>query len=433
MKKIQNKSVNAEIITIGDEILIGQIVDTNSQWIGQELNKIGVSVYQISSIQDERKHILNALKEAEKRADIVIITGGLGPTKDDITKKTIAEYFKDDKNIEYPEVIEHIKVLFKKVKHPFNEVQKYQAQLPSKATLLMNQFGTAPGMWFYENNTVFVSLPGVPYEMKGLITNEVLPKIQQKYKLPYIIHTTIMTVGVGESVIAERIEDWENNLPIHIKVAYLPSFGKVRLRISAKGNDKEILENEISTKIIALKNLISDIIVGYDTDASIEKRVGDLLSIKNKTVSTAESLTGGKIGASLVAIAGSSAYFKGGFITYTAELKQQLLGVSKQTIQEFSVVSEQVAKEMAMGCLNKLQTDYAIAVTGNAGPTTDVTDKNVGVVYIAIATKNATKNNVEVHEFNFGQPREKVINRTVTKALELLMMSIQEITQETYK
>ncbi|MCD8450002.1 competence/damage-inducible protein A [Tenacibaculum dicentrarchi] len=408
--------MNAEIITIGDEILIGQIVDTNSQWIGQELNKIGVSVYQISSIQDEKQHILNALKEAENRADIVIITGGLGPTKDDITKKTIAEYFNDDKVIIYDEVISHIKELFEKIKHPYNEVQKYQAELPSKATLLMNQFGTAPGMWFFENNTVFVSLPGVPYEMKGLMTNEVLPRIQQKYELPFISHTTIMTVGVGETVIAERIEEWENSLPSHIKLAYLPSFGKVRLRISAKGTNKEVIEKEVASKVAILNTLISDVIVGFDTAASIEKRVGDLLIAKNKTVSTAESLTGGKIGANLVSIAGSSAYFKGGFITYTAELKEQLLGVSKQTIQEFSVVSKQVAKQMAVGCLKKIKTDFAIAVTGNAGPTTDDTDKSVGVVCIAIASKQR----VEVYEFNFGKPREKVLNRTVTKALDLL-------------
>lgn len=415
--------MKAEIITIGDEILIGQIVDTNSQWIGQELNKIGVSVYQISSIQDEKQHILNALKEAESRADVVIITGGLGPTKDDITKKTIAEYFNDGKIVEYPEVVEHIKVLFKKINHPFKEIQKYQAELPSKATLLMNQFGTAPGMWFYENDTVFVSLPGVPYEMKGLMTNEVLPRIQKQFKLPFILHKTIMTVGVGETIIAERIEEWENDLPEHIKLAYLPSFGKVRLRLSAKGNDKEILEKEVSDKVIALNLLISDIIVGYDEAASIEKGVGELLKQKGKTLSTAESLTGGKIAASIVSVVGSSAYYKGSFITYTAELKEQLLGVSKNTIEKHTVVSAEVAKEMVVGCLNKLDTDYAIAVTGNAGPTTDHNDKSVGLVYIAIASKN----DVEVHEFNFGQPREKVINRTVTKAFELLSENILKI------
>ncbi|WP_064966083.1 competence/damage-inducible protein A [Tenacibaculum ovolyticum] len=415
--------MNAEIITIGDEILIGQIVDTNSQWIGQELNKIGVSVYQISSIQDEKQHILNALKEAENRADIVILTGGLGPTKDDITKKTIAEYFNDNEVVEYPEVVERIKNLFKKIGHPYNDVQKYQAQLPSKATLLVNQFGTAPGMWFYENNTVFVSLPGVPYEMKGLMTNEVLPRIQEEFKLPFILHKTIMTVGVGETVIAERIEDWENKLPEYIKLAYLPSFGKVRLRISAKGNDEQVLRKEVEEKIVELNKLISDVIVGYDDDALIEKSTGVLLKKHNKTLSVAESLTGGKIAAELVSVAGSSAYFKGGFITYTAELKQQLLGVSEETIKTFTVVSEEVAKEMAIGCLKKLKTDYAIAVTGNAGPTTDHNDKSVGLVYIAIATKD----NVEVEEFNFGQPREKVINRTVTKALELLSENILKI------
>lgn len=415
--------MNAEIITIGDEILIGQIVDTNSQWIGQELNKIGVSVYQISSIQDEKQHILNALKESENRADIVILTGGLGPTKDDITKKTIAEYFNDNEVVEYPEVIERIKNLFKKIGHPYNDVQKYQAQLPSKATLLVNQFGTAPGMWFYENNTVFVSLPGVPYEMKGLMTSEVLPRIQEEFKLPFILHKTIMTVGVGETVIAERIEDWENKLPEYIKLAYLPSFGKVRLRISAKGNDEQVLRKEVEEKIVELNKLISDVIVGYDDDALIEKRTGVLLEKHNKTLSVAESLTGGKIAAELVSVAGSSAYFKGGFITYTAELKQQLLEVSEETIKTFTVVSEEVAKEMAIGCLKKLKTDYAIAVTGNAGPTTDHNDKSVGLVYIAIATKD----NVEVEEFNFGQPREKVINRTVTKALELLSENILKI------
>ncbi|MDO6812015.1 competence/damage-inducible protein A [Tenacibaculum soleae] len=415
--------MKAEIITIGDEILIGQIVDTNSQWIGQELNKIGVSVYQITSIQDERQHILNALKEAETRADIVILTGGLGPTKDDITKKTIAEYFNDDKVVEYPEVIEHIKGLFKKIKHPFNEVQRYQAELPSKATLLMNHFGTAPGMWFYENNTIFVSLPGVPYEMKGLISNTVLPKIQKKFKLPFILHKTIMTVGVGETIIAERIEEWENNLPTHIKIAYLPSFGKVRLRVSAKGNNKECLEKEVADKISLLHALISDVIVGYDDEASIEKSVTTLLKNNNKTLSVAESLTGGKIAAQLVSVPGASSYFKGGFITYTAELKMQLLGVKKEVIEKYTVVSKQVAKEMAVGCLEKLKTDYAIAVTGNAGPTTDHNDKSIGLVYIAIASQS----NVEVHEFNFGQPREKVINRTVTKAFELLNASLLKV------
>ena len=413
--------MQAEIITIGDEILIGQIVDTNSQWIGQELNKIGVSVYQISSIQDDRQHILNALKEAQERADIVIITGGLGPTKDDITKKTIAEFFNDTKVVEYPEVIEHIKGLFKKINHPFREIQRFQAQLPSKATLLMNQFGTAPGMWFYENETVFVSLPGVPYEMKGLISNQVLPRIQKQFKLPFILHKTIMTYGQGESTIAEIIEDFENELPSHIKLAYLPSFGRVRLRLSAKGNNKGNLEKELNEKVKEVYKLIPEIITGLDDDSSLEKRVGELLKKSNKTIATAESLTGGKIASTLVSVAGSSAYYKGSLVTYTAETKINLLGVSKQTIENFTVVSKEVALEMARGVKEKLNTNYAISVTGNAGPTTDHNDKSVGLVYIAVVSDKKEL----VKEFNFGQPREKVINRTVSKSLELLQKEIQ--------
>ena len=408
--------MKAEIITIGDEILIGQIVDTNSQWIGTELNKIGVSVYQISSIQDDKQHILNALKEAQERVDIVILTGGLGPTKDDITKKTIAEFFHDDEIVEYPEVLEHIKGLFRKINHPFKEVQRFQAQLPSKATLLMNNFGTAPGMWFYENNTVFVSLPGVPYEMKGLITNHVLPRIQQQFKLPFIIHKTIMTYGQGESTIAERIEDFENNLPTYIKLAYLPSFGKVRLRLSAKGENKEILEKELNEKVAAIYQLIPEIITGLDDDRSLEKRVGELLKKNNKTISTAESITGGKIAATMVSIEGSSAYYKGSFVTYSAETKINLLGVLPETIQKYSVVSKEVALEMAKGAKERLQTNYAIAVTGNAGPTTDHNDKSVGLVYVAFVSDEKEF----VEEFNFGEPREKVINKTVSKSLEIV-------------
>ncbi|MCL4145996.1 UNVERIFIED_CONTAM: hypothetical protein GTU68_061683 [Idotea baltica] len=412
--------MQAEIITIGDEILIGQIVDTNSQFIGQQLNKIGVSVYQITSIQDEQQHILNALKEAQERVDIVIITGGLGPTKDDITKKTIAQFFNDTAIVEYPEVIEHIKGLFQKINHPFREVQRYQAQLPSKATLLMNHFGTAPGMWFYENDTVFVSLPGVPYEMKGLITNSVLPKIRQQFKLPFILHKTIMTYGQGESTIAEIIEDFEDSLPNHIKLAYLPSFGRVRLRLSAKGDHKERLEKELDEQVAEIYKLIPEIITGLDDDASLEKRIGALLTKKNKTICTAESLTGGKIASTLVSVAGSSAYYKGSFITYSAKTKIDLLEVLPTTIEKNTVVSAAVALEMAKGAKKKLNTNYAIAVTGNAGPTTDHNDKSIGLVYIALVSDT----NEFVQEFNFGQPREKVINRTVSKSLEILQKEI---------
>lgn len=412
--------MNAEIITIGDEILIGQIVDTNSQWIAKELNKIGVSVHQITSIQDDKQHILDALQQAQERVGIVIITGGLGPTKDDITKKTIAAFFNDDEMIEYPEVLLHIKALFKKINHPFKEVQIAQANLPSKATMLMNHFGTAPGMWFYENKTVFISLPGVPYEMKALITNEVLPRIQKQFKLPHIIHKTIATYGQGETSIAERIEGFENNLPPYIKLAYLPSFGRVRLRLSAKGTHKENLEKELDNKITELYQLIPEIITGLEDKNSLEKRVGELLKKANKTLATAESVTGGKIASSLVSVPGASAYFKGSIIAYTAETKINLLDVSKETINKQSVVSKEVAIEMARGVKEKLQTNYAVAVTGNAGPTSDHNNQGIGVVYIAFVSDDQEI----VQKFNFGQPREKVINKTVNKSLEILRKEI---------
>ncbi|AOW18895.1 damage-inducible protein CinA [Polaribacter vadi] len=411
--------MKAEIITIGDEILIGQIVDTNSQWIGTELNKIGVSVYQISSIQDDKQHILNALKEAQERVDIVIITGGLGPTKDDITKHTIAEYFNDTLALN-EEVVHHIKDLFAKYNIPFSESNRLQGMVPTKATYLKNEYGTAPGMWFFENNTVFVSLPGVPSEMKGLMENEVLPKIRKEFQLPFIIHKTLITYGQGESVVAERIEDFENNLPNFIKLAYLPDFGSVRLRLSAKGNHKKILEDTLQEKIDELYQLIPDIISGFDDGGKIEDRIGILLKENGKTVSTAESLTGGKIAATLVSVAGSSTYYKGSIISYAAETKINLLGVSSKTIKKHSVVSKEVAVEMAKGAKEKLKTNYAIAVTGNAGPSTDNTDKSVGVVFIAIATDSA----VFVEEFNFGKPRGRVIDKTVNKSLQLLLKEI---------
>ena len=411
--------MKAEIITIGDEILIGQIVDTNSQWIGTELNKIGVSVYQISSIQDDKQHILKALKEAESRVDIVIITGGLGPTKDDITKYTIAKYFNDTLVLD-ENVVHHIQALFKKYNIPFGELNRLQGMVPTKATVLKNNYGTAPGMWFYENETVFVSLPGVPNEMKGLMEFEVLPRIQKQFKLPFILHKTIMTYGLGESSLAERIEDFENSLPNFIKLAYLPNYGKVRLRLSAKGDDEALLQEMLDKQIAYLYQLIPDIITGIDDGGKIEKTVGELLKQKGKTLSTAESLTGGKIASALVAVPGSSAYYKGSFVTYSAETKINLLDVAPETIKNHSVVSAEVALEMVQGVQQKLQTNYAIAVTGNAGPTTDDTDKTEGVVFIAVASETR----VFVEEFNFGKPRGRVIDKTVNKALEMLQKEI---------
>ncbi|SNR58826.1 competence/damage-inducible protein cinA [Lutibacter agarilyticus] len=411
--------MQAEIITIGDEILIGQILDSNSKWIAEELNKIGVSVYQITSIQDDKEHILKALKEAQLNCDIVIVTGGLGPTKDDITKLTLAEYYVD-KLIFNEEIAAHIKALFAKSNYPFTEVNKNQALVPSKCVVFKNELGTAPGMWFHENSKVVVSLAGVPYEMKGLMINSVLPKLVETYHLPFIVHKTIQTYGMGESMLAEKIEDWETNLPEFISLAYLPSFGKVRLRLTAKGPDKEILEEAIAKNVAILQKLIGDIIVGYEENENLEALIGKLLIEKNKTLATAESCTGGNIAKMITSIPGSSNYFVGSVVAYQAAIKINELNVAEELINNYSVVSSQVAEAMVKGIQQKFKTDYAIATTGNAGPTTDLTDKTVGVVYIAIATPIG----VFSEEFNFGKPREKVIERTSIKALELLRKEI---------
>ncbi len=412
--------MNAEIITIGDEILIGQIIDTNSAFLGKEFNKIGVSIYQITSVQDDREHILKALAEAEQNADIIIITGGLGPTKDDITKHTLCEYF-DDTLVQNDEVLQNVAYLFKNfIKRPMLESNKSQALVPSKAKVLMNKFGTAPGMWFEKNNKVFVSLPGVPYEMKALITNEVLPALRHKFRFPYIMHKTLLTYGLGESAIADRIEPWQEALPDFIKLAYLPNLGKVRLRLSGKHFDKDILKTELQNQIDALLPQIEDVFVGYEDESTIEQLIGKQLEEKGKTIAIAESCTGGRIAEAFTANAGASAYFKGGMVTYSTESKIQLLDVPEATIQQNSVVSSEVAEAMAKNVMNKFNADYGISATGNAGPTKGDSSADVGTVYIGIATPGE----VIVEKFSFGNHREKVIKKAHNKACELLLKEI---------
>lgn len=407
----------AEIITIGDEILIGQIVDSNSAFMGKELNKIGVDVYQITSISDDRQHILNAIEEAKSRVDIILITGGLGPTKDDITKHTICEYF-DDHLIQNDAVLKHIEDLFAKyISTPISDVNRKQALVPSRSTVLMNQYGTAPGMWFEDQGTVLVSMPGVPFEMKGLMKAEVLPRLQKRFDRPFIVHKTVQTYGMGESAIAAKIEDWEDSLPDFIKLAYLPNLGRVRLRLSARGKDKQLLEETISEKIEALNNIIGDIIVGYEDDQTIEVRIGELLVKKGATLSVAESCTGGRIAQLFTANAGASKYFKGGAVTYATQSKIDILGVSADVIQEYSVTSLQVAEAMAKAVKSKFKSEYAIATTGNAGPTKGDGDVEVGTVFIAIATPTT----VFSKEYNFSNHRERTIGKTVNKSLELLL------------
>ena len=416
--------MKATIVTIGDEILIGQIIDTNSAFIAKSLDKIGIDIHEVISISDSRDHILETLKRLQNQVELVVITGGLGPTKDDITKKTLCDYFEDELVVN-EQVLAHVTELIEGFyKRPISQINKDQALVPSKATVLHNKVGTAPGMWLKKENTVFVSLPGVPYEMKYLIENEVVPKVVREYKRPFIIHKTVLTYGQGESLVAERIEAWENNLPEFIKLAYLPSPGRVRLRLSARGTDEQVLQNAIEENVDSLSKIIGDIIVGYDENETLEVILGRLLTKNKMTVSTAESCTGGKIAQLLTSIPGSSAYFKGGVVSYATEVKTEILKVSQELIEKYSVVSREVAIEMALGAQKLLQTDYAIATTGNAGPEKGDSPAEVGTVFIALATPNPAPNNIICEEFHFGQPREKVIDRAVNTAFEMLQKEI---------
>ncbi len=412
--------MKAEIITIGDEILIGQIVDTNSAYLGKALNTIGIDVYQITSIQDEKQHIIEALTAARNRVDVVLITGGLGPTKDDITKHTLCDFF-EDKLVEDVTVLQHIESLFEKyISSPISEVHKKQALIPSRAIALHNEVGTAPGMWIFDNNTVFISMPGVPFEMKGLMQKEVLPRLQKQFDRPYILHKTVVTYGKGESTIAAIIEDWENNLPEFIKLAYLPDLGKVRLRLSARGSEKAVLEKALKEQLAVLQTLIGDIIAGYEDDSSLEQVIGALLVAQNKTLAIAESCTGGQIAAGFTKNAGASRFFKGGVVTYATTSKIAVLDVDPTIIKKHSVTSTQVAQAMALGVQQKFNADFAIATTGNAGPTQGDGDVEVGTVFIAIATP-AT---VFSERFEFSNSRERTIGKTVQKALEMLRKEI---------
>lgn len=412
----------AEIISIGDEILIGQIVDTNSAFIAKELTKIGVSVYQITSVQDDREHILQALEDAKKRVNVVIVTGGLGPTKDDITKHVFCEFF-DDSLIEDPVVLAHIEHLFKKyiTSTPISDINRKQAMVPSKATVLKNEYGTAPGMWILSGETAFVSLPGVPYEMENLIRDAVIPKITEQFKRPFICHRTLVTYGLGESAIADKIEDWENSLPSFVKLAYLPSLGRVRLRLTAKGTDRKLLEDTIEREFEKLNPLIGDIIYGTEDEETLEEVVAKLLTNKKMTLSTAESCTGGRIAQQLTALSGASAYFKGSVVSYATEIKIAVLQVPSALIEKHSVVSAEVAKAMAENVKKLLKTDFAIATTGNAGPTKGDSDAEIGTVFIAIASPRG----LFVEKFNMGNHRERIIQKTVNKALEMLQKEVE--------
>ena len=412
----------SEIITIGDEILIGQIVDTNSAFISKELNKIGVHVYQITSIQDDREHILQAFNAAKDRVNLVLVTGGLGPTKDDITKQCFCEFFEDEL-VEDPQVLQHINRLFSTyIKRKPLPANLSQAQVPSKATILFNKNGTAPGMWMEKDNTVFVSMPGVPYEMKHLLVESVLPKVMERFNRPFIYHKTLLTLGLGESAIAERISDLEEKLPKHIKLAYLPSLGRVRLRLSSTGIDEQKLQNEVNAQMAQIQERVSDIAIGFEDETSITQRAGEILKAQNQTLSLAESCTGGAIAQEITQHAGSSAYYRGGIIPYETALKTSILGVDSKLIEKHNVVSLPVAEAMAQRANKIFGSDYAIATTGIAGPTKGDGVDEVGTVCIAVATPTG----VISEKFLFGKVRERVIRKSVNKALEMLLKEISK-------
>jgi nicotinamide-nucleotide amidase len=410
----------AEIITIGDEILIGQIVDTNSAWMAEKLNHAGIRVKQISSVSDNREHILAALAEAATRADIILITGGLGPTKDDITKKTLAEYFNVGMVLN-DAALENVANIFEKYNRPLLEVNRKQAEVPANCEVILNKNGTAPGMWFNHEGKIYVSMPGVPFEMKYMVDEEVIPKLQAQLKLPVIIHKTILTVGEGESFLAEKIADIEDSLRTHIKLAYLPKLGQVRLRLSADGDDAALLQKEIDLHAAKIIERVKHAVVAEE-DIPLEKVVLNLMAERSLTLSVAESCTGGYISHLITQHAGSSRVFLGGVVSYANQLKQSVLGVKTETLNNNGAVSEQTVREMVEGALLNFKTDYAVAVTGIAGPNGGTPEKPVGTVWIAAANANKTV----VKKFTFGNKRLQNIERSAVWAFFMLITLLKE-------
>lgn len=375
--------VKAEIITIGDEILYGQILDTNTQWISLELDKLGIKTVRKSSVGDQKSEILQILNEASQRADVVFITGGLGPTKDDLTKKILAEYFGCDLQM-HPEALQYVTEFFSKRGRELSDINRDQALLPTKAEFVRNSQGTAPGMWFNEKGVIWVSMPGVPYEMKSIMEQEVLPRLVKHFKTPIIFHKVIKTVGIGESYLSDLIESWELQLPEHIKLAYLPSMGIVKLRLTALGQDLEVLKSDVEVEFQKVHPLIKSYIFGYGKD-DLAEVVGRILIDHKATISVAESCTGGHLAHQFTQNAGSSAYFLGGILSYANQVKMDQLGVSAEILTTTGAVSEECIKAMALGVQQRLGSTYALATSGIAGPDGGTEEKPVGTVWIALA------------------------------------------------
>ncbi|POY35965.1 competence/damage-inducible protein A [Solitalea longa] len=414
----------AEIITIGDEILIGQVVDTNSAWMGQKLNDIGISVKQITSISDKREAILTALNEACSHANIILITGGLGPTKDDITKHTLCEFF-GASLVMNDDALNNVKEIFKRFNRPLIEVNVRQAEVPDNCQVIQNKNGTAPGMWFEYNDKIIVSMPGVPFEMVGMMEGYVLPELQKRFNIDTIFHKTIITAGLGESFLAKEIEDIEDGLPEHIKLAYLPKLGQVRLRLSAIGTNKEHVEKEVESASGLIINRIKKYVVATE-DITLQEAILNHLKVNNQTLTTAESCTGGYIAHLITSIPGSSNAYVGGAVTYSNQLKQQMIGVKAETLQAFGAVSEQTVTEMALGALATYHTDFAIACSGIAGPDGGTSDKPVGTIWIAVASKDK----VIAKKFLFGNKRLQNIERTATSSFYMLWKLMNNIATE---
>lgn len=381
-------SLTAEIITIGDEILYGQTLDTNSHWISSELDAINVKVYQKTTIGDEEVHILESLKVAEQRADIILITGGLGPTNDDLTKPTMAKYFQVGLVLN-EEALEEINNLFAQAGRPMSIMNEKQAELPENCKKIRNHVGTAPGMWFEERGKVFVCMPGVPHEMKSMMTRNILPEIKERFVNDVLIHKIIKTVMIPESRLAQLIEDWESSLPTHLKLAYLPTLGQVKMRITGSGADTSQLQKEIDDQVKLVLPFISEHVYGFDED-ELEAVVGKLLSAKNATIATAESCTGGQVASHITSIPGSSAYFKGAIIAYDNQVKTDLLGVPNEILEAHGAVSEAVVRVMAENVRKVLKTDVGLATSGVAGPTGGSEDKPVGTIWVAYSDQHKT-------------------------------------------
>jgi nicotinamide-nucleotide amidase len=414
------KEVNAAIITIGDELLIGQTIDTNSAFIAQELNKIGIWIKKRVAVGDVKEEILNALKEQSKDCSIIIVTGGLGPTADDLTKPTLCEYF-DSKLIIDKGALQNVKDIFTRLNRPLIERNLKQAEVPDNCIVLPNKRGTAPGMWFEKAGTVYVSLPGVPHEMKGLMTDSVIPKLKEAFELPVVLHRTLLTSGIGESMLADTIADFENSLPSYIKLAYLPAYGMVRLRLTARADDKDRIEKELDGLFEQLQSLAKEWMVS-DEDISLQEAVMRMLKLKTKTIATAESCTGGNIAHLITSVAGSSAVYKGSIVSYANEAKENLLGVQEETLQQFGAVSEQTVTEMLQGALKELKTDYAIATSGIMGPDGGSSEKPVGTVWIAVGSNQKIK----AGKYFFRFDRIRNIELATSTALTMLYRFVKE-------